>query len=1648
MFLDQFIHNCREFPQSPAVTELQGFSNARQQVTYGELLERATDAADEVTGVSHRGDRVLVRARNSINTVATIVGIMLAGRIPVPVSPAAGRYARGIVSGIVADCGAAASYDERSRDRKFAPIRDKVSANDHSSETTALPSREQTDTIAFLQYTSGSTSRPKGVVVTNTALGANIASMSSIFQNDVESRMLCWLPLHHDMGLVGNIFYGLASGSHIFLASPSSFNDDPFKWVRAISDLGITHAGGPSSAYAMAAVAMGTQEPDGIDLSLWTSAYCGAEPISLSALKEFQQKMERFGFQPESFIPCYGLAEATLMVAARHGIFASLKPGAEAGCGFREVVSVGHPVDTEVRIVPQSHGNGIGVIEVRGPAISQQYWGHPVRPAAWFRTADIGFLLQNELFVIGRTDDVLVVGGRNVYLGDIEAFTTDHLGLGPAVRVVALDDGEGLVRVIIEQASGSAGDLAMAIARQFGVSVSEVQFRRAGTIPRTTSGKPRRAALKAEFAGEVPDLPAPAKGWMREFGIRGDNGVDADRKLSELGMTSLSAMRIVEAVRDHTHTEVSIGEVLREWTLGRLEEVIDGALLEEIPAVAAATARGGAADDAAPAILESLSMSETEQAMAFLHYMTPQSDAYLLNFAALLPSAVDVSAFVAAAEAELRLRPRLGAAVNLGEQGFEYVQVPRDGQWWKAELRDMPNGASWDEMRATVRLAGLEKRNAATRLILWRSEQGHILQIATDHVHADQWSLAVLMKAVNDRYVGKPQVPSQAYDSCLAQSSYLESRKADAYLDRLTDRYRATGDRGRLITDLDPAPKQRRRLAGRNALDLQGINEVKSSEVVAAWLLTLSAFSESDSIAVGLPVAGRAAAGALLDVRLHTNTLPVMARIDPKLSVSGFLTTVEEQILDAVENGQMPLSRIVRRLKPARTADRDPLFDSLVTVHAEPVPGVVGSDVFVDASRHQPLVLDGLELRPVSNRSVAARADLDLAVFNGPPGAPVRAILDYDEELFSSERASSILHWFETVLNCLRLGASDPLGELQLIPKQESQIIMRGANSATETLEVDVIESLRRFASSDTVAVQCGGVKITFRELNQKVDAAAATLARKAGKAVDQRGRIGIMLPGGIAFVVAMFACWSAGLAIVPIATTYPERRIREILADAGVDIVVFADSDEETNGFNARSWEGEVVTVTKYGDIVGRGVDDVGTVGSEATYHFSNDAEAFVVYTSGSTGVPKGVAVKHSHLDRHIRWFRDRFNSGPGTRIAQTLSLGFDFGLQEIFTTVPFGASLIVPTGFDRSSARRYAEFLQANGVTVLFSTPTFASQLTATGLPMDSLRHVLLGGEVLRGELVRSMRQVIDDDCVIYNGYGPTECTVNVLVQSISYTDSFESIVPVGAATSGATIAIEGPQGLPRPVGILGEIVIGGPGVVEGYLNNPEQTLQRFEMRGASWRYRTGDRAYWDRSGRVVVVGRNDRQVKVNGYRVELDEVQSIAAEIVDTGFVHVEAIGAHARVVCFVLDEKAVKRLETELPGRLPEWSVPDQYVVIDKIPTTENGKLDVEALSARALGERQVTPPTEWSHEGLRAAVLTAWSEELAVPALKYTDNVFDQGAHSLAAIRVHDRLMETIGERFPPYFLFEHPTADELSAAIWNQKTSGRVKYYE
>ncbi|MET0622898.1 MAG: amino acid adenylation domain-containing protein [Pyrinomonadaceae bacterium] len=1735
-------------PERVAYRFLSDGEAVADSLTYAGLDFRARVIGQCLRSVVGAGERVLLLYPPGLEYVAAFFGCLYAGAVAVPAyPPRLNRNARRLQS-VAADAQASvaltAPQSLKAVEALFGapgqtPLRRVI-------DTTTLPEQLARDWsepdsdpegLALIQYTSGSTGNPRGVMLSHANLVHNSRLLQGAFGYDEESRCVSWLPMYHDMGLIGGIMQPLYGGYSCTLMSPTTFLQSPLRWLRAITRERATISGGPNFAYDLCVQKSTPEQRAALDLGSWEVAFNGSEPIRHETLERFRAAFEPSGFRARAFFPCYGLAEATLIVSggpkgsgpvARAVKAAPLErhefiPAGDEEEDARSLVASGACLPgQQVRIVePETRrlcaGGRVGEIWVSGGSVAQGYWNNvpateqtfraalsETNEGPFLRTGDLGVVLDGELFVTGRLKDLIIIRGLNYYPHDIERTVEKchpsfpaHAG---AAFAVEQDGAERLVVVQeVRHLPPDAGELFASVRRavvtEHGIEPAEIVFARYGDVPKTSSGKiQRRSCREAYLAGTLrvvgawrgdapgsPPPPAPPKeeldgdaleGWLRSTlaALVGAGVADfpAESEVGSAGLDSLKAVSLVQLLEAELGVHLSLSKVMQGMTL---EELVRECLAQ-LPQEAARSA-ASPAEPQSPTAREGETPRDGETASYPLSY--GQLGFWFLHLAsaALSPDNIHIAARV---RQPLDVRALRASFVKLVQrhEALRTAYAARQGspsQHARAEASDFfeeVDAGGWGAEQLRERLGreihhrfNLEAEPLLRVRLFRHGATEHTLLLVIHHSVADMWSLAIIARELGVLYEAEQRaahaaLPPQGagYRDFVRWQRELVGGPRGEELWRYWQA-QLSGEPPTLNLPIDrprPAVQSFRgatvRAAAPQALasGLKALSEKNGTSLyvtlLATFQLLLHRYTGQDEQFVGSPVTGRTRAGWNDVVGYFVNVLPLRARFDGRASFDELHRQLGQTVWDALEHQDYPFNLLVERLNPKRDLSRAPLVQAMFVFQNIELEGNRELAGFALGEEGARLELGGLSLESVFVEKQATRFDLTLFVADTPRG--LSCAVEYDADIFERASVERLhAHW----LNLLEAVVRDPAQSLHTLPllgdSERRQLLVEWNETSEPPPAVPLVH--RRFKEHARLhpqdpAVVCGARTFTYGQL-QGMALKVARRLRRCG--VESEARVGVMMPRGAWLVAALLGVLEAGAAYLPLDEQYPAERIEYMLRDGGARVLVCGSAQAE----RWRGKVGEVLVVDEEeeqdaagaGEEAG-GADEESDVLDEASAAAAGGRLAYVIYTSGSTGRPKGVAITHRSAAVFLQWAGTRFTPRQLAGTLFSTSICFDLSVFEIFAPLSYGGKIIVA-----ENALELPRLPAAAEVTLLNTVPSAMAELLRTGAVPAGVEVVNLAGEALPGTLVRQLYQ-LPAVRQVFNLYGPTEDTTYTTCEAVPR--ELAGSPAIGRPVADTQIYLLNDALQPVPVGVAGELYIGGCGLARGYLNRPGLTAEKFvpdlfSTRGGARLYRTGDLARFLGDGRIEYLGRIDHQVKLRGFRIELGEVE---AALLEHPAVRAAAVEARAlddlekRLVAYLVpregQEPPAAELRAHLKTKLPEHMLPQHYVWLPELPLTPNGKVDRRALPAppsphaEGAAGNYVAPRT--ATEELLAGI---WREVLRVERVGVEDDFFELGGHSLLAAQVASRIRETCQVEVPIFRLFESPTIARLAEVV-------------
>jgi amino acid adenylation domain-containing protein len=1148
-------------------------------------------------------------------------------------------------------------------------------------------------------------------------------------------------------------------------------------------------------------------------------------------------------------------------------------------------------------------------------------------------------------------------------------------------------------------------------------------------LPLTPNGKVDRKALPAPEAGRVDDAAdwiaprTPVEELLASLcsSVLGVERVGAQDNFFALGGHSLLATQLVSRIRDALDVELPLNEVFHTPTVAELAVKCEGLRGGQVSAAQVTGHIPRAPRDG------ELPLSFGQERFWFLEQMQPGTAALNMHGTVRMEGELDRDAFRKALHELVRRHEVLRTSIPEGEEGQPVQQIAGPESFALAEtdlthLQGSEQDAEWRRIAGEELLTPLDiaagplVRTALLKL----GDRDHVFLLTLHHMVADAWSLGILWRELATLYqafsTNAPspleELPIQYLDFAAWQRSWLDDDRLEGELAYWTRQLEGVPPLLELPTDHPRPPVQTFNGAELHyALgpELSGaLKELAAARgatlfmtLLAGFKAVLQRYSGQGDLVVGTPIAGRTRSEAEGLIGLFANSLVLRTDLSDDPTFGDLLHRVRAVSLDAYANQDLPFERLVQVLHPPRETSHHPLFQVMFVLQNAPTQAHGG---FPD-----------LNLRLMGGERVTSQFDLTLYAWEAGPRIVLNA--EYKTDLFEEPTIARLLSHLERLLEEAVREPERPLSALPLLTDEERERLLVTWNRTEldypreATLHGLVEQQVQQ--TPDAIAAVFEGEQLTYRELDER----AARLARqlRAG-GVGAGSRVGICLERGLPMLVGLLGALKAGAAYVPLDPSHPEERIGFILSDAAIDaLVTQADLVDRLDA-------GEAAIICL--DSNGLAALEKGQSG-ELPVAVAPDDLAYVIYTSGSTGRPKGVEVHH----RGVVNFLASMQREPGLTAEDVLlsvtTMSFDIAVLEVFLPLTVGARVVLVPPEVAADGLRLETALTQSRATVMQATPTTWQILLEARWPGDHRLKALVGGEAWS----RALADALLPRCgSLWNMYGPTETTIWSAVQRV---EPGPAPVAIGPPIANTQLYVLDQQGAPVPVGVPGELYIGGDGVARGYWNRPELTAERFledpfsSAPGGRF-YRTGDLVRYRDDRTIQFLGRLDHQVKVRGFRIELGEIEWLLSQHQDVREVVVVAhqFGPDdTRLIGYVAlapeSPPEPGELQALLRERLPDYMVPTAFVTLDALPRTPNGKIDRAALPApdlsRSTSRGEHLPPST-PNERLLAEI---WEDLLGVGGVGMQDNFFDLGGHSLLAMRVVARLEKASGVRINP-----------------------------
>ncbi|MCL4773584.1 MAG: amino acid adenylation domain-containing protein, partial [Burkholderiaceae bacterium] len=1638
-----------------------------RRLDYAGLERQANRLAHHLRALGVGADVVVALCmQRSLEMMVAILGIMKAGGAWVPTDPDSPAARIGFV---LADSAAPVVLTQqavlgRLRETGTQAHAIALDSPDWHALADTLPTTcpeplAGPDHLAYVIYTSGSTGEPKGAMITHRGICNRVLWMIDHLRLTAADRLFQKTATTFDAS-VWKFLAPLVVGGPVILARPGGEKDTAYH-AEAIRHYGITITNAvPTELRAL------LLEPAFAACTSLRHFVTGGEALDPELVREFRRCL------PETELGhYYGATEAS-------DVSTSMDPAAPAaGHG---PVPIGRPIantrvyvlDTHLQPVPVGvvgelciGGVGLGRGYLNRPDLTaERFIANPFVPGErLYRTGDLArWRPDGMLAFVGRTDHQVKIRGQRIELGEIEAALDACDGVRKSA-VIAREDRPGDRRLVayVEGDGLETAALGTALKARLPAYMVPVAIVPLARLPYLASGKIDRNALPPPATEPEPAARASAGArtpieatllaiWAEVLG-RERIGIHDD--FFELGGHSLLATQAMARTRRALDLDIALRTLFEAPTIARLAARIEASgapagsqpAPSPLPAIPATGARTGP-------------LGSSQEALWFIDRLDGHASRYHIASALRLHGRLHVEALRAALRALVRRHAVLRTAfrevhgvpaqsvLDGDEPDFAIVDVAAGNDRYGAPYPHTP----------LLQAAANEPFDLAAgrplRVRLFRrSPDDHVLLVVVHHIVSDGWSSGIFNRELGALY--EVALAGGDPDTALAPlpSSYLDyaiwtrARTREADFQRQLQ-YWVTHLAGLEAHDLPfdrPRPARAMRGAGTHAVAI-GPDTTRALAAVAqrcaatpymvlmsALRLLLARYGAGDDVAIGTPVAGRGRAELEGVLGYFVNMLVMRTDLSGDPGFVELVGRVRDDTLDAWAHQDVAFERLVAELNPPRQVGRNPLFQMSLAVQNW---------------RAAQLALPGIRTDSVAIQESQAKFDLSVSVTEAADRLDIEFV--YNRDLFEHATIERMARHFNRLLEGVVADPGARLSDLPMMETEEAARLLAQWNDtardfpANQTLH-RLFEAQAARAPQAVAIVFEGRPCLTYAALRQRAKRLAQQLR---GRGVGPNVPVGLCVQRGPAMIVGMLAILEAGGAYVPIDPDYPAERIAFMVSDCGAPVILAQPATRERHGAIAAQWldvEADHAASASEAPEAPEAPEDDPEPLARA------DDLAYVVYTSGSTGRPKGVMITHRAVARLV-CNTDYVRIAPEDCIAQASNAAFDAATFEIWGALLNGARLAIVSSDTLLSAPGLERQIADDRITTLFVTTALFNEHAAQSPGVfHGLRDLLFGGEAVSPDaVVRVLRNHPPQR--LLHVYGPTETTTFATWHEVPPSVAHGRIpdtIPIGHPIANTTCHVLDASMRPVPVGVTGELWIGGPGLARGYLHRPELDAERFvdryEATGERL-YRTGDRVRRRADGAIVFCGRGDEQVKLRGFRIEPGEVRAAIAALPGVAQQEVvvrEDLPGDRRLTGYVVWKAGAERLDAAalraaLSKRLPAFMIPAAFVALEALPLTANGKLDRAALPAPPVGESHTDDVARHDDgDALERELRTIWESVLGRSGIALDADFFDLGGHSMLAVRVLAEIDRRMGRQMRTASFFEAPTIRRFASLL-------------
>ncbi|MEO7021510.1 MAG: amino acid adenylation domain-containing protein [Ktedonobacteraceae bacterium] len=1626
-----------------------------EQLNYEELNSKANQLASYLQQLGVRPEVCVgVCMERSLEMLIALLGILKAGGAYVPLDPTVPQKRRDF---ILAEVQAPVLLTQQHLFPTLAETSITVICLDTGWEpishepTNNLACAASAQHMAYVIYTSGSTGQPKGVVirhssVVNLAAGLNQTVYTHAQEGPLRVSLNAALTFDASVQQITQLAYG-----HTLYIIPQEIRSDTIALLaylkrHALQVLDCT----PGQLHQLLLDELRENAAPALSHVL-----IGGEAIDAALWQTLAQDSTR------AYYNLYGPTECTVDATV---------------CGIHTVLdepTIGRPLaHVEVYVLDaflQPTPIGVpGELYIGGDGLARGYLNRPDFTAERFvphpysyqagarlyRTGDrVCWLADGNLEYLGRLDHQVKIRGFRIELGEIEQRLLQHPDVDACV-VVARQDlvgaGQSLVAYLVPtgEADLLSKDLRVFLQQHLPDYMVPTFFEILAALPRTSNGKVDRQALPAPHMerskmyqhGPLPRNPleeAVAEIWQQ---VLGQVQLGIREQFFEIGGHSLLAMQVISRIRAVFQIELPLRRLFETPTIEGLAQVIAQVRQEEPPLLEPPILP--APRDSSGAI----PISFAQQRLWILDRLNPGSTTYHIPLTLRFSGSLHREALerslceIVTRHAVLRTSfPILhDTPVQAISPAVEAAALP---------FTDLKHLLIDERLPTLLDLIAEERQKPfdlangplfRTHLI-GVAEDEHVLLLTMHHIVSDGWSMGILIRELSALYLAfstgqtspLPALSLQYADYAIWQRAWLQGAVLDRQLSYWRTQLAGVPALLSLPTDRPRSAIQSARGASYSFViaptltsELQQLGQHAGATLfmtlLAAFQVFLSRYCNQEDIVVGTPIANRTHQEIENLIGFFVNTLVLRTDLSRNPTFLEVMQRVRHVVLDAITYQDIPFEQIVEALQPERDLGRSPFFQVMFLLQ--------------NASQEQ-FDLTSLTVSEVEIEQSSAKFDLTLALTQSEQG--LEGEFEYNTDLFEVETIARMAEHFQVLLTALVQAPTQPITTLPLLSQEQYQQIVLDWNATEraythEHLVYELIEE-QALLRPEAPALSSRGLKLTYGELNSKANRLAHYLQAQG---VGPGSVVGIYLPRNLEMVIALYATLKTGAAYLQLDPATPPSRTALILQEAQVVLLV----TQESLVTRLAQCEVPLLNLDQMGEHLSTQPDE------NLPRSITPEYPVYIIYTSGSTGKPKGVVVQHKSLVQMIFWYHETFEVTADDKATQLASLSFDATVFEIWPCLTKGVELYLVEEEVRISPTALIPWLVKHGITICYLPTALVDLMVNRAWPAQGqLRLMLTGGDQLHHLPTKEAK------FTLINMYGPTENTVVATWAAIPPGQEEERLPVIGRAIANTQVYVLNQAGEPQPIGVPGELFLGGQSLAQGYLDRPDLTAASFmpdpfSGRSGARLYKTGDIARYQADGNLEFLGRRDHQVKIRGFRIELGEIETLLMGypgVHEAIVVVSENIPGEKRLGAYVVPQAGVtltkEKLQRFLKERLPDYMVPTALSLLEELPQTSHGKVDRQALASRRLithssSEQYIAP-----RDAIELQLAHLWEKLLGINPISVTENFFQLGGHSLTGVRLMSQIQRLFGLELPLSMLFQEATIASLATVLRQQE---------